>query len=143
MIKLQVIGNLGRDAHENLVSNRRVINFSVAHTEKYKNRDGQVSEKTTWVSCSYWTDKTGVLPYLRKGTQVYVEGSPSVSMYDKRDGSGKEVELKLNVFSIQLLGAAKSATGSQNEPPKQNFTGGGSYPSSADEVTEPLDDLPF
>lgn len=138
MIKLQVIGNLGRDATENLVSGKRVINFSVAHTEKYKDRTGNVTERTTWVSCSYWTEKTGILPYLRKGTQVYVEGIPAVTIYDRNDGS-KAAELKLNVFSVQLLGAKQENRGSAPSQPQSG------HPSTAnaDDITEPIDDLPF
>jgi len=75
MIKLQVIGNLGKDCVTNTVNGKNVINFNVAHTEKFKDGSGQQKEKTTWVECAYWTERTGIAPYLKKGTQVYVEGS--------------------------------------------------------------------
>ncbi|MFM7710302.1 MAG: single-stranded DNA-binding protein, partial [Ferruginibacter sp.] len=60
MIKLQIIGNLGKDCIQNEVNGRKVINFSVAHSEKYKDSAGNLKEKTTWVECAYWTDKTAV-----------------------------------------------------------------------------------
>ena len=72
MIKTQVIGHLGKDAVVTSVLGKTVINFSVAHTEKFKDASGAVKEKTTWVDCSNWTDKTAIAPYLKKGTQVYV-----------------------------------------------------------------------
>jgi single-strand DNA-binding protein len=98
MIKMQVIGHLGKDAVVNNAGGSTVINFSVAHTEKIKEQ-----EKTIWVECSYWTEKTAVAPYLKKGTQVYVEGSPDIATYNKNDGS-MGASLKLRVFGVQLLG---------------------------------------
>ena len=61
MIKLQAIGHLGKDATTNAVNGKNVINFSVAHTEKYKDQQGNQKEKTVWVECSYWTEKTFTL----------------------------------------------------------------------------------
>ncbi len=70
MIKLQIIGNLGKDATTNTVNGKNVINFSVAHTEKFTS-NGEKKEKTTWVECAYWTDKTAISPYLKKGTSDF------------------------------------------------------------------------
>ena len=75
MIKLQVIGNLGADCIQKEVNGKTVINFNVAHSEKYKDAQGNLKERTTWVNCAYWTDKTAIVPYLTKGTTVYAEGS--------------------------------------------------------------------
>jgi len=66
MLKLQLIGNLGQDAVVNNVGGKNVINFSVAHTEKYKNADNAEVSKTTWVSCAYWTEKINLGNYLKK-----------------------------------------------------------------------------
>ncbi|HRO70951.1 MAG TPA: single-stranded DNA-binding protein, partial [Chitinophagaceae bacterium] len=74
MIKLQVIGRLGKDCVVNTVNGKNVINFTVANTEKFRDSQGNNQERTTWVDCAYWTDRTGIAPYLTKGTQVYVEG---------------------------------------------------------------------
>ena len=139
MIKLQVIGNLGKDCVTNVVNGKNVINFNVAHTEKFRNAQGQQQDKTIWVECAYWTDRTAIAPYLRKGTQVYVEGTPEVRTYPKNDG-GTGVSLTLRVVNVQLLGNRGEAGGA----------GGGysasSAPSSvpaASDITEPMDDLPF
>ena len=87
MIKMQVIGNLGKDCLVNTVNGKNVINFTVAHTEKYRDSQGNNQEKTTWVDCAYWSDKTGIAPYLTKGKQVFVEGTPELSTYQKNDGT--------------------------------------------------------
>ena len=68
MIRISVIGRLGQDATVNNVNGKTVINFSMAYSEKFKNQQGEDVDKTTWVSCAYWTDKTNVSNYLKKGT---------------------------------------------------------------------------
>ena len=45
MIKLMVIGNLGKDCIVNTVNGKNVINFSIAHTEKFKDSTGAQREK--------------------------------------------------------------------------------------------------
>lgn len=110
MLKIAVIGHLGKDAVVNSVNGKNVINFSVAHSEKYKDQAGTQVEKTTWIECAKWGESTAVAPYLKKGTQVYVEGTPEVSTYQKNDGS-TGTTLRCRVGLVQLLG---SATGNQN-----------------------------
>ncbi len=144
MIKMQVIGNLGKDCVVNTVNGKNVINFTVAHTEKYKDSQGVNQEKTTWVDCAYWTDRTAISPYLTKGKQVFVEGTPEVRSFTRQDGTGG-ASLSLRVREVQLLGG-KSDSGSSG--PSYSGASSGSYSSnasvpSASEVTEPIDDLPF
>ena len=143
MIKLQVIGNLGKDCIVNNVNGKNVINFSVAHTEKYRDAQGTPKERTTWVECAYWTDKTGIAPYLKKGTQVYAEGTPDVRTYTTQDGR-QGAALSLRIVSVQLLGSRSSENGDNNAPAHQQT---GAYnnavvPAAAD-IAEPTDDLPF
>jgi single-strand DNA-binding protein len=65
MVRMQAIGNLGKDAVTNTVNGKTVINFTVAHTEKGRDRDaqGNPKDKTIWVDCAYWTEKTAVAQY--------------------------------------------------------------------------------
>jgi len=144
MIKLQVIGNLGKDCVTNAVNGKNVINFNVAHTEKFRDAQGNQKDKTIWVECAYWTDRTGIAPYLRKGTQVYVEGSPEVRTYQKSDGT-TAASLTLRVFSVQLLGARGEGAAPAGNSGGYNAAAGSSYspaPSGSD-IAEPVDDLPF
>jgi len=147
MIKLQVIGNLGKDCVTNAVNGKNVINFNVAHTEKFRDAQGNQKDKTIWVDCAYWTDRTGIAPYLKKGTQVYAEGTPEVRTYTKNDGT-PGVSLTLRVVNVQLLGKGTGGDNSSGAPtesqpssyqaaPSQNFV------PSASDITEPVDDLPF
>src|SRR5687767_4382188 len=110
MIKLQIIGNLGKDCVVNTVNGKNVINFTVAHTEKYKDSQGVQQEKTTWVDCAYWTDRTAVAPYLTKGTLVYVEGSPEARSFQRNDGT-PGASLSLRVREVQLLSSRRDSVG--------------------------------
>ncbi len=149
MIKLLVIGNLGKDAVVNNVNGKSVINFSVAHTEKYKDAQGNQKDRTVWVECAYWTDRTAIAPYLKKGTQVYVEGNPDVRSYATQDGK-QGASLSLRIQSVQLLGTRQNEGGSSNNNyqsapsnEQHSFSSQTSSAPSSHEVAEPLDDLPF
>ncbi|HVG16229.1 MAG TPA: single-stranded DNA-binding protein [Chitinophagaceae bacterium] len=141
MIKLQVIGHLGKDCVTNTVNGKNVINFSVAHTEKFKDAQGNQKDKTIWVECAYWTDRTAIAPYLRKGTQVYAEGTPELKTYPKNDGT-TGASLTMRIQNVQLLGSKSDGNSggfgenSYSQPAKANA-------GSSSEVTEAMDDLPF
>jgi single-strand DNA-binding protein len=141
MIKLQVIGNLGKDCITNTVNSKSVINFNVAHTEKFKDNTGVQKDKTIWVECAYWTDRTAVAPYLRKGTLVYVEGSPEVRTYAKNDGT-PGVSLTLRVNNVQLLGG-RPESGSAGAENGYNTERAVQPVSSSMQASEDADDLPF
>ena len=140
MIKLQVIGNLGKDCIVKEVNGKNVINFSVVHNEKYKDSQGQLVEKSIWVECAYWTDRTGIVPYLKKGQLIYAEGTPEADAYLNKDGQAAST-LRMRVQSVQLLGGSK----------ENNSTGGGYVNAAVAQPVAPApqtlpagqDDLPF
>ena len=141
MIKLQVIGNLGRDCVTNNVNGKTVMNFTVAHTERYKDAQGNQQDKTIWVDCAYWSDRTAVAPYLKKGTQVYVEGTPEVRTYAKNDGTNG-ASLSLRVQSVQLLGTKTENSGGSGYPAAAGGLGANTQ-APAQVVDAAGDDLPF
>lgn len=142
MLKLQIIGHLGKDCVVNTVNGKNVINFTVAHTEKFRDSQGNNQERTTWVDCAYWTDKTAISPYLTKGKQVFVEGNPEVKTFTRQDGT-PGASLSLRVRDIQLLGGRSDAGGSPVMGTEASATSAkSSIPNPAD-ITEPVDDLPF
>lgn len=145
MIKLQIIGNLGKDCIVKEVNGKNVINFSVAHTERYKDAQGNQKERTTWVECAYWTDKTAVAQYLTKGKTVYAEGSPEADAYTNKEGQ-VAATLRMRVQTVQLLGG-NSGDGQGANTGNVTNTGMAPRPvaTSAAAVTTaaPVDDLPF
>jgi single-strand DNA-binding protein len=146
MIKMQIIGNLGKDCVVNTVNGKNVINFTAAHTEKYKDSQGNQQEKTTWVDCAYWTDRTAIAQYLTKGKQVYAEGTPEIKTFTRQDGTAG-ASLSLRVRDVQLLGSNRDSNA--GNAPSYNNTASATTPASNNnipspsEITEPIDDLPF
>ena len=122
MLKAQVIGSIGQDATINNVNGKTVINFSVAHSEKYKDQNGQVVNKTVWVAVSYWVERTGIAQYLKKGGSVYLEGIPSVDTYRNKDGQVVP-QLKLRATMVQLLGGNKQENNTPQQPQVDNNSG--------------------
>ena len=118
-LKLEIIGNLGSDAVVRDVNNSKAIGFSVAHTEKYKNASGVDVENTTWVNCTIWKyqdQSVEIAKYLKKGTLVAIEGTPSVRGYKNQQGQiAASMECRVNF--IKLL-SSKTANGSQENNDK-------------------------
>ncbi len=142
MIKLQIVGNLGADCIAKEVNGKNVINFNVAHTEKFKDGQGNMKEKTTWVNCAYWTDRTAVAQYLKKGKQVYVEGWPEAEAYTNKDNQ-PSATLRLRVRDLQLLGG--NTDGNQDNSYQQSSSSSSSNNKAGitADMEEPADDLPF
>ena len=147
MVRMQAIGHLGKDAVTNNVNGKTVINFTVAHTEKSRDAQGNPKDKTIWVDCAYWTERTAVSQYLKKGTQVYVEGQPDIRTYTTHDGRNG-ASLTLRVGNIQLLGG-RSAEGGNTESGSAGGYSNTAAPSAAGADSMPQmdgasnDDLPF
>jgi single-strand DNA-binding protein len=147
MIKLQIVGNLGKDCIVKEINGKNVINFSVAHTERFKDSTGNLKERTTWVECAYWTDRTAVAEYLKKGKMVYAEGSPEADAYLNKENQAAAT-LRMRVQSLQLLGGGD---GSGPAPSSSSATTTGSTSNSRSTATTgaamsdvaAADDLPF
>ncbi|MFT3681491.1 MAG: single-stranded DNA-binding protein [Ferruginibacter sp.] len=142
MIKLQIIGNLGKDCIVKEVNGKNVINFSVAHTERFKDSQGNQKERTTWVECAYWTDRTAVAQYLTKGKTVYAEGTPEADAYMNKDNQAAAT-LRMRVQNLQLLGGTgegSSGGGGYSQPAAASAPAANTAAMSNASVA---DDLPF
>jgi len=122
MIKTTILGNLGKDAEikhfgEDKLS---VLNFSVAHTENRKNKDGVKEQTTIWISAAWWLKKDvaeKVAPYLKKGKKVYLEGEPGARAYIPSGSSEPKAELTLRVFSLEFAESAQATGTAQASTP--------------------------
>jgi single-strand DNA-binding protein len=105
MIKAMLTGKLGKNAEvKKLEGGRSVINFSVATDQGYGDK-----KTTLWVECAYFTEKTGVAPYLIKGASVAVFGEPSLRTWESNGKHG--ASFTMNVAQIDLTGGSKSEGG--------------------------------
>lgn len=142
MIKLRAIGHLGKDVVINNINGKNVLNFTVAHTEKYRDNQGNNHEKTTWLDCSWWTDSTAIANYLKKGKQVYVEGTPEARAFTRQDGSAGS-SFSVRVREVQLLGGSASNAGGSGAAPSTAPANSDNNYVNANDIIEPIDDLPF
>ena len=104
--KVLLIGNVGKDPEVRYVSdNLAVANFSIATTKKgYKTNDGkEVPDKTEWHTIVCWRGLAKLAEqYIKKGTQVYVEGELQTRSWEKDGITRYTTEIMAN--EIQLLG---------------------------------------
>lgn len=149
MQEIQIIGRIGKDAEVKDFNNNQVINFSVAVSEKYTNKQtGEITNNTTWFECAKWGNNTSVAQYIKKGGQIFVKGKINNRAWLDQNGT-PQVTNGINVFEIELLGSKDDSAPQQQSqrspstapiiPPvnEQQF-----QPSSSGEGEE-HDDLPF
>lgn len=108
MIKVEIIGNLGADAMLQEKNGNRFVAFRVANTDKWVDKaTGQVVESTQWISCTLNGDGGALLPYLKKGTKVFVRGNAQFVVFSSAKTRQMEVGVNLFVREIELCGGAK------------------------------------
>ena len=101
--QVTLIGNLGADAEIKNIKGSPLATFSLATTERFKNRAGEQEEKTDWHRCNFWGKGVDAIgQYLLKGTQLSVIGSIHTRTYEK-DGE-KRYMTEIRVYRIVLLG---------------------------------------
>lgn len=108
MLKSILIGNLGADAEVKSANGREFVTFRVAHSWNFTSQDGTVNSGTIWVDC-IGTNLKGVVEYLKKGTQVYVEGNVSLRVYSSKVDRCMKAGLTINVDTLQLIGTKPDA----------------------------------
>lgn len=123
MLQIQVIGNLGSDAEVKELNGNKAVCFNVAHTERWNQDDGTKRESTTWISCILNGDGGKLLPYLKRGAQVFIEGSGSTRCYSSPKERRWVAGLNITVRHIELVG------GKLDEVPRELCTSEGAiYP---------------
>lgn len=113
--KVMLIGRLGSDPESRTIqSGSTVCNFSIATSEKWKDKSGDRQEKTEWHNIVAWgLQASFTQEYLRKGSLVYVEGS--LQTKDWVDSSDvKHYKTEVKAFSVQSLVRQEQQQGQQS-----------------------------
>ena len=120
--KVILVGNLGKDPELRYTpAGAAVANFSLATTERYKDRDGNRQEKTEWHNIVAWRQLAEICgKYLHKGKQIYLEGKIQTRSYDDRDGN-KRYMTEIVMDQMHMLGNKNDSGGSQYRPEDQAF----------------------
>ena len=110
-----VIGNLGGDPQtRSLPSGDSVTNFSLATTERFKDRNGARQERTEWHRIvAFGKLAQTCAQYLSKGRQVYVEGRLTTRQYEAKDGSGKRSRTEIIALQMRMLGTRANGNASK------------------------------
>lgn len=106
--KVQLIGNLGMNPEiKNLDSGKKLAKFSIATNESYKNAKGEKIEETQWHNLVAWGKTAEIIEkYLKKGSEIAVEGKLVNRNYDDKDGNKRYVT-EILVNEILMLGGKK------------------------------------
>lgn len=137
--KCILIGNLGNDPELKFTQGgMAVCKISLATTESRKDRDGNRVEKTSWHRVTFF-GKLGEIAgeYLRKGSQVYVEGRISYSETTGDDGQ-KRYFTDIIADEMQMLGGRQDAGNTSSSGPR----GGAPARERPQRATQPADDFP-
>ena len=143
--KVILIGNLGQDPELRYTgSGTAVCNLRLATNESYKDSSGQLVEKTEWHSVVAWARLAEICgEYLKKGSQVYIEGSLQTRSYDDKDGVTKYVtEIKAReMMMLSGRGGDGASGGYPSAAPSRRPQSVADQ--SGDYSFEPDDELPF
>lgn len=106
--KVILIGNVGKDPEIRQVGDNKVANFTLATSERYKDKNGEVKEQTEWHNIVIWDAVAGVVEkYVNKGSQVYIEGKIRTRSYDDKDGNKR--------YTTEILGSTLKLLGHKTE----------------------------
>lgn len=108
--KIIVVGYLGRDPELRYTpQGDAVCNFSMATTERKRDKAGEYQDITTWFRVTLWSKKAETAAkYLTKGSQVYIEGRLRVEEWTDRDGNNRHT-LEVQGTDMQFLGRGGGA----------------------------------
>ena len=143
--KVILIGNLGQDPEVRFTnSGTAVCNFRIATNESYKDASGQMVDKTEWHNIVTWARLAEICgEYLKKGSQVYIEGSLQTRTYDDRDGNTKYIT-EVKAREMQMLGGRGGDGGSGGYPVASQQRSSAAVADQSDDYSfEPDDELPF
>lgn len=114
--KVMLIGNVGKEPEIRYLDGNgqggaKVATFTLATSERYRDRNGETRENTEWHNLVAWRNSADIVEkYVHKGTQLYIEGKLRTRSYT--DASGvKKYTTEINVDSLQLLGRRSDGDG--------------------------------
>ena len=141
--KVILVGNLGRDPEVRYMpSGNAVANVTLATTESWKDKQtGEKQERTEWHNVVFYSRLAEIAgEYLKKGSQVYVEGSLRTRKWQDKNGNDRYTT-EIIASEMQMLGGRSGSTGYAGDakPPmaEQSASSAGSAPPDFD------DDIPF
>jgi len=148
--KVILIGNAGRDPEtRHLEGGNTVSRFSLATSEVYRNKDGDKITNTEWHNIVLWKGLAEIAEkYVRKGSQLYIEGRIRTRSYTDQEGNTKYTT-EIIGDNMQMLGKKTDTTGSTDQTESDQENRDSQKPTqnnseSLEDLTQnSVDDLPF
>jgi single-strand DNA-binding protein len=159
--KVLLIGNLGQDPSVRYLDNNKVVaSFTLATNESYTDRNGERKTETEWHNIEMWdqmaknVDNLKQRGYLKKGSQVYIEGKIRTENYKDKEGIDR-VGKKIRALTLTLLGGVNRVSNENSEaqtnrlveqnqqPHGSNFAQNRPIKPDIQNKEEAIDDLPF
>ncbi|MFH2143091.1 MAG: single-stranded DNA-binding protein [Bacteroidota bacterium] len=139
--KVILVGNVGKDPEvKYLDGGVGVAKFSLATTERYKNKNGEQVSTTEWHNIVVWRGLSKVVEdYVKKGTLLYIEGKITNRSWDDKDGNKRYIT-EIVADNLQLLSKKSDNQESSGSTPASNQN---EFDSTANTVADGPDDLPF
>jgi len=143
--KVILIGNLGRDPETRYMPDGgAVTNVSIATTESWKDKNGEKQEKTEWHRVAFFGKLAEIAgEYLKKGSQVYVEGRLQTRKWQDKDGQDK-YSTEIVADRMQMLGSRQGMGGGDREAGGEREAGArpaGGKPATAKPAGSKFDDF--
>lgn len=137
--KVIILGRCGKDPEVRMAGQNKVATFSVATGGKYKTKEGREVDDTAWHNIVAWRTSADIVEkYIKKGSQVFIEGHISYRKYADKEGVDRSIT-DIVVDKIELLGGkAESSPAPQKFDPHAVKTTPMPYPEEDDDS-----DLPF
>ncbi|MFA9440086.1 single-stranded DNA-binding protein [Uliginosibacterium sp. sgz301328] len=120
--KVILVGNLGRDPETRYApSGDAICNISIATTDRWRDRaSGEMKEQTEWHRVSFFGKLAEIAgQYLKKGSQVYVEGSLRTRKWTDKDGVEKYTT-EIRADAMQMLGGREGMGGGRSQDEDYN-----------------------
>jgi len=138
--KVILIGNVGRGPEVKFTpSGTPVAKFSLATSERSKDKSGEWEDRTEWHNIVAWQRLAEVVgEYVKKGSKVYIEGRLQTSSWDDKQSGEKKYRTEV-VAGEMLLLDGRGESRSQDEP--QQHRQAVAVPDAGSEITD--DDIPF
>ena len=123
--KVILVGNLGNDPEVRYMPNgNAVANLSLATSESWKDQQGQVQERTEWHRLTMYRRLAEIAgEYLKKGSQIYVEGKLQTCKWQDQQGQDRYTT-EIIVDQMQMLGGREGGQGGQGGGYQQRPQGG-------------------
>ena len=139
--KVMLIGNLGKDPEVRYTAaGTAVASFSLATSERFKNKNGEWEEKTEWHNVTLWARLAEIAgEYLAKGKTVYIEGRLQTRKWQDRDGKDRYTT-EIVGEKMQMLSGKGEGGGRQNGGRSESQS---QEPAYEEPTFNPDDDIPF